>query len=256
MGDNTGQRQREQDGAVLSSEASDDRASNPWEVQPAEARDRQRELAAHVRLQSLPRTFRVLGAADIAYLAASNQLVAVMVTFEWPDLGLIERSHVVAPITFPYVPGLLSFREVPSLLAAHRKLRQPPEVLLCDGQGIAHPRRFGLASHLGLCLDTPTVGCAKKLLCGKHGELEFRRGSATPLHLRDEVVGWVFRSRDGVKPIYISPGHLSDLESSKDLIHRCLGRFRIPEPLRQAHNLATQLRIFLADSLKAQAPST
>jgi deoxyribonuclease V len=225
-----------------------------WDLQPAAAKASQLELAERVRLQSLPTAFRVLGAADIAYMAATKQLVAVMMTFEWPEIAVIESSHVIAPITFPYVPGLLSFREIPPLLAAHRMLQHPPEVLLCDGQGIAHPRKFGLASHLGLCLEIPTVGCAKKLLCGKHGELGIHRGSATPLHLRDEAVGWVFRSRDGVKPIYISPGHLSDLESSKDLIHRCLGRFRIPEPLRQAHNLATQLRLSLADSPEAQAP--
>jgi deoxyribonuclease V len=225
-----------------------------WDLQPAAAKALQLELAERVRLQSLPTAFRVLGAADIAYVAATKQLVAVMVTFQWPDLTLLESSHVVAPVAFPYIPGLLSFREVPSLLEAHRKLRRPPEVLLCDGQGIAHPRKFGLASHLGLCLEIPTVGCAKKLLCGKHDELGLRRGSASPLRLRDEAVGWVFRSRDAVKPIYISPGHLSDLESSKDLIHRCLGRFRIPEPLRQAHNLATRLRLSLADSLRAQAP--
>ena len=225
-----------------------------WDLQPAEARALQQELAERVRFRPLPATFEILGAADIAYVAATNQLVAAMVTFQWPDLTLIESSHVVAPITFPYIPCLLSFREVPSLLEAHHKLQRPPEVLLCDGQGIAHPRRFGLASHLGLCLDIPTVGCAKKLLCGKHEDLELRRGCATPLRHKGEVVGWVFRSRDGVKPIYISPGHLSDLESSRDIIHRCLSRFRIPEPLRQAHNLATQLRKALSDSLPGKQP--
>jgi deoxyribonuclease V len=219
-----------------------------WDLPYAEARELQRELAERVRFQPLPDTFKVLGAADIAYVSATNQSVAVMVTFQWPDLVLIESAHVVAPITFPYIPGLLSFREVPPLLAAHRQLQHPPEVLLCDGQGIAHPRRIGLASHLGLCLNIPTVGCAKKLLCGKHDELGLRRGCATALRHRDEVVGWVFRSRDGVKPIYISPGHLSDLESSKELVHRCLGRFRIPEPLRQAHNQATELRKALSES--------
>jgi deoxyribonuclease V len=219
-----------------------------WDLPPVEAKAMQLELAGRVKLQPIPASFKVLGAADIAYLALTNQLVAVLVTFEWPDLRLIESTHVVAPVVFPYVPGLLSFREVPSLLKVHRKLRHPPDVLLCDAQGIAHPRKFGLASHLGLCLDTPTIGCAKKLLCGKHDDVGFERGSATLLRLRDEAVGWVFRSRTGVKPIYISPGHLSDLESSRDLVHRCLGRFRIPEPLRQAHNLATRLRLELSAS--------
>jgi deoxyribonuclease V len=213
-----------------------------WDLDPAEAKALQLELAGRVKLQPVSDAFRVLGAGDIAYLAETNQLVAVMLTFSWPDLRLIESTHVVAAATFPYIPGLLSFREAPSLLEAHQKLRQPPDVLLCDGQGIAHPRKFGLASHLGLCLDIPTVGCAKKLLCGKHDEVGLERGSATILRLRDGAVGWAFRSRTGVKPIYISPGHLSDMESSKDLVHRALGRFRIPEPLRQAHQLATRLR--------------
>jgi deoxyribonuclease V len=220
-----------------------------WDLTPKEAKVLQQSLADRVKLQPLPDSFKALGAADIAYVSATNQLVAAILVFKWPDLSLIETSHVVAPITFPYVPGLLSFREVPPLLAAYNKLRRPPEVLLCDGQGIAHPRRFGLASHLGLCLNIPTIGCAKKLLCGKHEDIQLHRGSSTPLNLGDETVGWVFCSRDGVKPIYISPGHLSDLESSKKLIHLCLSRFRIPEPLRQAHNLATQLRRALTDSI-------
>lgn len=218
---------------------------------PKEAKVLQLALAERVKIQPLPESFSLLGAADIAYVSATNQLVAAILTFQWPGLALIETSHVVAPIEFPYIPGLLSFREVPPLLETYRKLQVPPEVLLCDGQGIAHPRRFGLACHLGLCLDIPTIGCAKKLLCGNHDHLEPRRGCSTPLCLGDEAVGWVFCSRDGVKPIYISPGHLSDLESSKELIHRCLGRFRIPEPLRMAHNLATQLRISLSSSIKA-----
>jgi deoxyribonuclease V len=219
-----------------------------WDLPPKEARVLQLALAERIELQPLPETIEILGAADVAYVSATNQLVAAIVTFQWPDLILIETSHVVAPIEFPYIPGLLSFREVPPLLEAYIKLRNPPEVLLCDGQGIAHPRRLGLASHLGLCLDIPTIGCAKKLLCGKHDHLELRRGLSVPLHFRDEMVGWVFCSRDGVKPIYISPGHLTDLVSSKELIYRCLGRFRIPEPLRQAHNLATRLRQALPDA--------
>jgi len=219
-----------------------------WDLRPAEAKALQQELAGRVKIQPLPKNFSILGAADISYVSATNQLVAAIVTFQWPGLAPVETSHLVAPIGFPYIPGLLSFREVPPLLETYRKLQHPPDVLLCDGQGIAHPRRFGLASHLGLCLDLPTIGCAKKLLCGKHDQLELRRGCSTALHLGDEAVGWVFCSRDGVKPIYISPGHLTDLEGSKELIYRCLGRFRIPEPLRHAHNLATRLRISLSDA--------
>lgn len=139
-----------------------------WDLSPKEAIELQRELAQHVQLKPLPEHFEVLGAADIGYVARTNQLVAAMLTFTWPDLQLIETSHVVSPILFPYIPGLLSFREVPPLLEAHRRLKRPPDILLCDGQGIAHPRKLGLASHLGLCLGIPAVGCAKKRLCGEH----------------------------------------------------------------------------------------
>jgi deoxyribonuclease V len=213
-----------------------------WNLSPGAAIARQKELAELVKIRPLPPHFEVLGAADIAYLQLSKQLVAVILTFEWPQLRLLETVHVVAPVRFPYIPGLLSFREIPPLLEAHQQLQRPPEVLLCDGQGLAHPRKLGLACHLGLCLGIPTVGCAKKRLCGEHQPLELRRGQHTELRLKGTIVGEVFCSRDGVKPIYISPGHLADLDTSRQLIAQCLGRYRIPEPLRQAHQLATRLR--------------
>ncbi|MBP8645440.1 MAG: deoxyribonuclease V [Syntrophobacteraceae bacterium] len=214
-----------------------------WDLTPKEARSLQEKLASKVCLRPLPKDFRLLGAADIAYAPSANRLIAVMAIFQWPTLELVESSHVVSNITFPYIPGLLSFREIPPLLLAHRQLKHQPEVLLCDGQGIAHPRRLGLASHLGLCLGIPTVGCAKKRLCGTHGHLDLLRGNFTPLYLDGDVVSYVYCSRDKVKPLYLSPGHLADLDSSKDLVEQCLGRFRVPEPLRQAHTLASKLRL-------------
>ncbi len=217
-----------------------------WDLSPQEAVNLQRELAGRVSFRPLPKRFDILAASDIAYAKEKNRLVAVIVTFRWPDLEPVEAVHVISPVRFPYIPGLLSFREVPALLEAYELLRLPPDVMLCDGQGIAHPRRLGLASHLGLCLAIPTVGCAKKRLCGIHGPLELRRGFDVPLVMNGEIVGCVLCSRDGVKPLFISPGHLSDLETSRELVRRCLGRFRIPEPLRQAHHLATRLREQLA----------
>jgi deoxyribonuclease V len=213
-----------------------------WDLSPAEAIARQKKLAELVKVRPLPQHFDVLGAADIAYLQSSKQLVAVILTYDWPQLQLREAVHVVAPVRFPYIPGLLSFREIPPLLEAHRQLQRPPEVFLCDGQGLAHPRKLGLACHLGLCLGIPTVGCAKKRLCGEHQPLELKRGQHTELRLNGAIVGEVFCSRNGVKPIYISPGHLADLGTSRQLIAQCLGRYRLPEPLRQAHQLATRLR--------------
>ena len=155
---------------------------------------------------------------------------------------MIESVHCVCRVAFPYVPGLLSFREVPPLIEAYRKIREKPDVLLCDGQGIAHPRKLGFAAHLGLCLGIPTVGCAKSRLCGDHESLTLRKGSSKPLFVNGEQLGLVMCSRDGVKPIYISPGHLSDIASSKRLISRCLRRYRIPEPLRLAHVEANRRR--------------
>jgi deoxyribonuclease V len=217
-------------------------ALHEWDLPPQEAISLQRTLALRVELQPIPSHFEVIAAADVGYVASVEELVAAMVTFSWPDLQPIERASGVYPITFPYIPGLLSFREIPPLLEVFGKLKRRPDVLLCDGQGLAHPRAFGLACHLGLWLGIPTVGCAKTLLCGKHEPLEFQRGEYRPLILKDRTVGYVFRSRDGVKPLYVSPGHLADLDTSLDIIRRCLGRYRIPEPLRQAHNLATQMR--------------
>lgn len=213
-----------------------------WELTPKQAVALQRELAERIVLQPLPSRFGVLGAADISYLKSLNRLVAVVLTFRWPSLARLETVHIVAPIRFPYVPGLLSFREIPPVLEAIEQLADPPEVFLCDGQGIAHPRRLGLAAHLGLCLEVPTVGCAKSRLCGSHEPLDLQRGNYAPLHLADEIVGCVFCSRAGVKPLYISPGHLADVDTSRQLVERCLGRYRIPEPLRQAHQAAAMLR--------------
>jgi len=213
-----------------------------WNVSPRDAVKLQTELAGQVLLQPLPDRFDVLGAADIGYVAAREMLAAALLTFSWPSLEPLETATVIAPIRFPYIPGLLSFREVPPLLEAFAQLNHPPDVLLCDGQGIAHPRKLGLASHLGLILGIPTVGCAKKRLCGTHEPFEWTRGNAVPLVLHEETVGLVYCSRTGVKPIYLSPGHLADLDSSRRLIERCLSRFRLPEPLRRAHATATRLR--------------
>jgi deoxyribonuclease V len=213
-----------------------------WNLSPKDAIELQKELAGRVRIQPLPSRFATIGAADIAYCKSSDVLIAVIVTFGWPDLELLESVHITSKVQFPYIPGLLSFREVPPVLRAYSELEKKPDVFLCDGQGIAHPRRLGFAAHLGLCLQIPTVGCAKSRLCGDHEVLTLRKGFSKPLIFKGEQVGLAYCSRDGVKPLYISPGHLSDIPSSEKLVSRCLRRYRIPEPLRQAHNLATRLR--------------
>lgn len=215
---------------------------HPWDLSPSEAKALQEDISKQVRIQQLPMDFKLLGSADLSYITSSGHLIAVMIAFKWPELELVEATHFLAPVRFPYVPGLLSFREIPSLLKCFSQLTNRPDVLLCDGQGIAHPRKLGLASHLGLWLQIPTVGCAKKRLCGRHEPFELRRGNSSPLYYKGEIVGNVFCTRDGVKPVYISPGHLCDLQSATELVRRCLGRYRIPEPQRQAHNLAARIK--------------
>jgi deoxyribonuclease V len=213
-----------------------------WTLSPKEAIALQKTLAAQVRIQPLPTRLKTVGSADISYSKRSDLLVAVVLSFSWPGLDLLESASHVCKAAFPYVPGLLSFREVPPLVEAYRKIGCKPDVMLCDGQGIAHPRRLGFASHLGLYLGIPTVGCAKSRLCGDHDSLPPDKGSSKPLLLDGEQIGLVFRSRNGVKPIYISPGHLSDIPSSMQLISSCLRRYRIPEPLRLAHVEANKRR--------------
>jgi len=230
--------------------------SHRWDVTPREARVLQEQLAAEVKLQPLPEHFEILGASDIAYVGAINQLTAVMLTFSWPTLELLETAEVVSPIKFPYVPGLLSFREIPPLLEAYGRLKHKPDILLCDGQGLAHPRKFGLAAHLGLYLNKPAVGCAKSRLCGEYEPFALHRNNYSQLRYHGETLGYVFCSRDHVRPIYVSPGHLSDLDSSLELVRRCLGRYRIPEPLRQAHNTATKLRKKLVFETMAARPNS
>ncbi|MDA8306124.1 MAG: endonuclease V [Deltaproteobacteria bacterium] len=224
-----------------------------WTLSAKEAISLQKTLAEQVLIQPLPARLKILGAEDLSYSKHSDLLFAVILTFKWPGLDLIESVHHVCKASFPYVPGLLSFREVPPLIEAYGKLGQKPDVLLCDAQGIAHPRKLGLAAHLGLCLGIPTVGCAKSRLCGTHDDPPLKKGSSRPLMLDGEQVGIVFRSRDGVKPIYISPGHLADVQSSKKLVYRCLRRYRIPEPLRLAHIEANRRRMEIEEESKVQS---
>lgn len=220
-----------------------------WDISPREAVALQKKLAGQVRTQPLPSSFRILAAADIAYSKTTDQIVAAILTFSWPDLDPVESVHRVSTVKFPYVPGLLSFREIPPLLDAYRDLHEKPDVFLCDGQGIAHPRKFGFAAHLGICLGIPSIGCAKSLLCGEHDPVPLLKGSGRPILLGGEVVGLAYCSRNGVKPIYISPGHLADIPTSEALVSRCLRRYRIPEPLRLAHILATRLRKEIAETV-------
>jgi deoxyribonuclease V len=160
-----------------------------------------------------------------------------MVVLSYPDLDPMDEAFVRGRISFPYIPGLLSFREAPLLIQAFRRLRRLPDVVLYDGQGIAHPRGFGLASHMGVLLGLPSIGCAKKRLVGDFGEVGLQAGSTTPLKMEGKIIGAVIRTRKGVKPVFVSPGHRIDLEFSIKLVLRTCRGFRLPEPLRRAHRM-------------------
>jgi len=168
--------------------------------------------------------------------AISRAAVAVL---SFPDLQLQEKAIAKRPTTFPYIPGFLSFREIPAILDALETVSITPDLIVCDGQGIAHPRRLGIACHLGVLIDIPTIGAAKSLLVGKHDEVPVEKGSWQPLRYRGEVVGAVVRSRTGVKPLYVSPGHRISLPTAIDYVLRCTTKYRLPETTRWADKLAS-----------------
>lgn len=177
---------------------------------------------------------------DVAVSKRLNRLVSAVVVFRFPKLERIETRLATTRIDFPYIPGLLSFREIPALIRCLQKVTSPIDVVLCDGHGVAHPRGLGLASHLGLLLGKPSVGCAKSRLVGDHDGVGPARGDHTPLIHERRRVGTVLRTRDGVKPLFVSPGHLVDHAASCKITLACGGGFRLPEPTRWADRLAGQ----------------
>ena len=175
---------------------------------------------------------------DVAYGRRGGPVHAAAVLFDLATLTQVEQAEATLPAVFPYVPSLLSFREGPAAVAAIRSLRRRPDLLMCDGQGIAHPRRIGIASHLGLVLDLPTIGVAKSRLIGTHGEPGPNRGDWTPLLDKDEQIGAVLRTRANVRPVFVSIGHRISLESAIAFVLACTLRFRLPEPIRVSDRLS------------------
>ena len=208
---------------------------HPWDISPKEAIELQRKLAGMVRCEPLDGPVRTVAGTDCAFTDGGRQIVAGAVLCDAESMVLLGSAHVVMPCRFPYVPGLLSFREAPAVIEAVEKLPRRPDLLICDGQGTAHPRRLGLACHLGLRLDLPTIGAAKSRLCGEHRTPGGRRGCRTQLRLEGEVVGAVVRTRDGVKPLYVSVGHRVTLAEAIRWTLRCCRGVRLPEPTRRAH---------------------
>ena len=183
---------------------------------------------------------RYVAGADVS--TQGDRAYATVAVLDFPGLAVVEVQGFEAPLGFPYVPGLLAFREIPSVVGALRKVETAVDVVILDAQGIAHPRRMGLASHIGLFLEVPTVGCAKSVLVGKFEEPGVEKGSVADLVHRGEVVGRVVRTRYGVSPVYVSVGNGIDLDSAVELVLACCTKYRLPEPTRQAHNAANRFR--------------
>ena len=231
------------------------RQLHPWDVSPAEAAALQRSLVTQVICEGSPQVVRWVAGADIAFLDGGrgrqpSLARCAVVVLSYPELQVVERHVLVEPVSFPYVPGLLAFREAPILTRAFERLDQTPDLLLVDGHGISHPRRFGLACHLGLILDLPTIGVAKSRLAGEHFPVGEDSGALTDLRIGGETVGAVLRTRVGTRPVYVSVGHRIGLPAATEWAHRLCTMtaagtpsHRLPEPLRIADRLSKGLPV-------------
>lgn len=213
--------------------------AHAWDVTPAQARAIQLEGRTRVVAQDRLGEVRRVAGVDVGFEEGGAVTRAAVAVLGLPTLALIESAVVRRPTGFPYVPGLLSFREVPAVLEALARLAEPPDLLLCDGQGLAHPRRFGLACHLGVLADLPSIGVAKSRLIGTHDSLPEPRGAWVPLLDDGEMIGAVLRTRCGVAPLYVSIGHRISLPTAIRWVLACTTRYRLPETTRQAHRLAS-----------------
>ena len=210
-----------------------------WNLTPAAAIALQKTLAERIEKQDRLGPIRRIAGVDVGFEAEGRITPAAIVVLDAETLAPAGQAIARLPTAFPYIPGLLSFREIPAVLEAWKKLPIQPDLLLVDGQGIAHPRRLGIASHLGLLLDRPSIGVAKSRLIGQHTELPVDKGAWVPLRERDEIIGAVLRSRTGVAPLYISTGHRISLETALAWVMRAVTRYRLPETTRAAHHLAS-----------------
>ena len=216
---------------------------HPWKVTIAEAKTIQLELAEKVVLEKLKAPVRVIAGADVSYARKGAICFAAVTVFNYPEMQVIEQVTSSDAVSFPYVPGYLTFREAPALLQAFEKLSHEPDLVLFDGQGIAHPRRMGLATHSGMILDKPAIGCAKSLLVGKFENPLSSKGDWSDLIYGGLLIGAAVRTRDRVKPVFVSPGFKITLhEAIEWVVKTCIG-YRIPEPIRKSHFAVNQLRV-------------
>lgn len=211
--------------------------THPWKITVKEAIEIQNSLSKKIRFCKIPRRINAIGSCDASF--SKNEIYAAVVIFSYPSLKVLEITTAIRKAYFPYVPGLLTFREGPAILACLKKIKTKPQVIFFDGQGILHPRYMGIATHLGILLDIPTIGCAKSKLFGIYKEPGLKRGSASMIKgIYGEVLGAALRTKDGVRPVFVSPGHKMNLDDAIKLTLAVTPKFRIPEPLRQAHHMA------------------
>lgn len=228
---------------------------HPWNVSPEEAVAIQNQLRPQLDLQNEPQHIETVAGVDVSYDKGSDWLFAAIVVLRLPELQRLASASATATVPFPYILGLLSFRECPAILQAWAQLTVMPDCLICDGQGIAHPRRLGIASHLGLWLDIPTIGCAKSLLVGAYREPGVKRGGMAPLFHRNEQVGMIVRTKDNTSSVFVSQGHKITLSKAVEIVLACCTKYRLPEPTRQAHLLVNELRRTANKTLSLSTPS-
>jgi deoxyribonuclease V len=214
-----------------------------WDLSCKEAIEIQRHLAQRVRFTAMKKQPTVVAGLDCAFSKDGRRIVAAAVVVELPGFAVIETATVTRKVDFPYIPGLLSFRETPACIDAIERLKAKPDVFIVDGQGFAHPRRFGIASHIGVLIGKPTVGCAKSRLIGNFDEPGRRKSNSSPLVYGDEVIGAVLRTRTNVKPVFVSVGHKCTLGDAIRIVLECTTRYRLPEPSRLAHQLVSKAKL-------------
>ena len=215
---------------------------HPWDISPRQAIQLQKELAGEVTLSPLKEPIHTVAGVDCAFVVGGRSIITAAVLCDAKTWKPIAVASDRRKCSFPYVPGLLSFREAPSILAAIERLPERPDIVMCDGQGLAHPRRFGIACHVGLWLDIPTMGVAKSRLCGRHRALGLRRGCCVKLRDDSSVIGAVLQTQDGVKPLYVSPGHMITLEDAIAWTLKAANAVRLPQPTRLAHQHVSHLK--------------
>ena len=215
---------------------------HPWNITPKEGIEVQKRLVEQLVFDNDKFPIEKICGTDVSYERSKNMLFSAVIVLKYPGMKIIEEQTAIMESTFPYVPGLLSFREVPVLLKAFDKVKYVPDIVICDGHGIAHPRGIGLASHLGLILDLPTIGCAKKRLFGEYSEIGNTKGDYSYMSDGNKNIGIVLRTRANVKPVFVSQGYKIGINFSREIILNCCKKYRITEPIRKAHNMVNIVR--------------